>query len=238
MAIAARSAQTDEVCFAAAAISPGTASTPTYATPGTKTGRRLDVIRVTAHDRFAVEDYRRLANVGMQTTTSSSSNPRVRFEDEAVAEYRLAGQYYETRREQLGIEFFDAVDATLDRILELPRAGTLVPRVPDDLPVQRRAVTRSRITSSLRPSRFSSPTSALSRAAWRHNRTRHAGTAGRREPAKGVGSNAMFVGLLLQCLLQLVFRASSAVSLFFRPAISFRCWLDSANVCRFRITPS
>ncbi len=69
-------------------------------------------------------------------------NPRVRFEGEADAEYRLAGRYYEERREHLGIEFFDAVDATIEHILELPRAGTLVPRVPAALPVRRRAVTR------------------------------------------------------------------------------------------------
>jgi plasmid stabilization system protein ParE len=69
-------------------------------------------------------------------------NPHVRFEDEADTEYRLAGRYYEERREHLGIEFFDAVDATIDHILELPRAGTFVPRMPADLPVRRRAVTR------------------------------------------------------------------------------------------------
>ena len=32
-----------------------------------RTGRRLDVVGATAHDRFALEDYRRLADVGMQT---------------------------------------------------------------------------------------------------------------------------------------------------------------------------
>ncbi len=69
-------------------------------------------------------------------------SPRVRFEDEAEGEYRLSGRYYEERREHLGIEFFDAVDATIDHILELPRAGALVPRMPADLPVRRRAVTR------------------------------------------------------------------------------------------------
>lgn len=69
-------------------------------------------------------------------------NARVRFEDEADAEYRLAGRYYEERREHLGIEFFDAVDAAIDHILERPRAGTLVPRMPADLSVRRRAVTR------------------------------------------------------------------------------------------------
>lgn len=69
-------------------------------------------------------------------------NSRVRFEDEADAEYRLAGRWYEERREHLGIEFLDAVDATIDHIVEMPRAGSLVPRVPAELPVRRRAVTR------------------------------------------------------------------------------------------------
>ncbi len=69
-------------------------------------------------------------------------NPRVRFEDEADAEYRLAGRWYEERREHLGIEFFDAVDATIDQIVEVPEAGALVPGVPTSLPVRRRAVTR------------------------------------------------------------------------------------------------
>jgi beta-glucosidase/6-phospho-beta-glucosidase/beta-galactosidase len=32
-----------------------------------RTGRRLDVVGATAHDRFALEDYRRLADVGMET---------------------------------------------------------------------------------------------------------------------------------------------------------------------------
>lgn len=66
----------------------------------------------------------------------------VRFEDEAESEYRLAGRYYEERREHLGIEFFDVVDATIDHVSEFPRAGALVPRMPADLPVRRRAVTR------------------------------------------------------------------------------------------------
>lgn len=38
-------------------------------------------------------------------------NPSVRFDDEADAEYRFAGRWYEARRERLGIEFFAAVDA-------------------------------------------------------------------------------------------------------------------------------
>jgi len=69
-------------------------------------------------------------------------NPRVRFEDEAGAEYRHAGRWYEERREHLGVEFLDAVDATIDHIVEMPRAGSVVPQVPAELSVRRRAVTR------------------------------------------------------------------------------------------------
>lgn len=67
---------------------------------------------------------------------------RIRFEDEADAEYREAGRWYESRRTDLGIEFFDAVDAALRQIVEFPRAGAPVPRVPRDLPVRRLAVKR------------------------------------------------------------------------------------------------
>lgn len=69
-------------------------------------------------------------------------NPNVRFEEEADAEYRLAGQWYEDRREHLGIEFFDAVDAAIDQIVAMPQAGASIPRMPADLPVRRRGVTR------------------------------------------------------------------------------------------------
>jgi toxin ParE1/3/4 len=69
-------------------------------------------------------------------------NPSVRFEDEAAAEYRFAGRWYEERRDHLGIEFLDAVDATIDRIVAMPRAGSPVPRMPPDSPVRRQAVTR------------------------------------------------------------------------------------------------
>ena len=69
-------------------------------------------------------------------------NLSVRFEVEADAEYRGAGRWYEDRRARLGVEFFDAVDATLDRIARLPRAGARVPGVADDLPVRRAPVER------------------------------------------------------------------------------------------------
>ena len=71
-------------------------------------------------------------------------SPPVRFEDEADAEYRLAGRWYEDRRPHLGVEFFDAVDAAIDRIVAMPRAGPLVPGMPPALPVRRQAVTRFR----------------------------------------------------------------------------------------------
>jgi plasmid stabilization system protein ParE len=69
-------------------------------------------------------------------------NPRVRFDDEADAEYRFAGQWYEARREHLGVEFLDAVDATIDQIVAMPRAGARVHRLPADLTVRRWAVPR------------------------------------------------------------------------------------------------
>lgn len=69
-------------------------------------------------------------------------NSRVRFEDEADAEYRNAGRWYEDRRTGLGVEFFDAVDVAVSRISDLPRTGERVPRMPAELPVRRLAVKR------------------------------------------------------------------------------------------------
>ena len=66
----------------------------------------------------------------------------VRFEDEADAEYRDAGRWYEGRRTGLGIEFFDAVDATVRQIVDLPGAGARIPQVPASLPVRRLPVKR------------------------------------------------------------------------------------------------
>jgi hypothetical protein len=48
-------------------------------------------------------------------------NLRVRFDIDADVEYRLAARWYEARREHLGIEFLDAVDATIDQIVALPQ---------------------------------------------------------------------------------------------------------------------
>lgn len=68
--------------------------------------------------------------------------PRIQFEEEADVEYREAGRWYESRRIGLGTEFLDAVDATLRRITQFPRAGWPVPRVRPHLPVRRLAVIR------------------------------------------------------------------------------------------------
>jgi plasmid stabilization system protein ParE len=66
----------------------------------------------------------------------------VRFEDEADAEYRAAGRWYEERRAGLGLECFDAIDVTLRQIVRLPQAGTPVPRVHPELQVRRAPVAR------------------------------------------------------------------------------------------------
>jgi plasmid stabilization system protein ParE len=67
---------------------------------------------------------------------------RIRREDEADAGFREAGRWYQIRRAGVGAELFDAVEATLRRIVEFPRAGAPVPRVSRDLPVGRLAVER------------------------------------------------------------------------------------------------
>ena len=46
------------------------------------------------------------------------------------------------RREHLGLEYFDAVDETIGRILDLPHSGSPAPRTPADLPARTMAVTR------------------------------------------------------------------------------------------------
>jgi hypothetical protein len=43
--------------------------------------------------------------------------------------HRAAGRWYERRREHLGVEFFDAVDATIDKIVAMLHAGFPVPNV-------------------------------------------------------------------------------------------------------------
>lgn len=65
-----------------------------------------------------------------------------RFEDDADEEYRAAARWYEGRRDGLGTEFLDAVDAAINQVVRCPRAGAPVPRVPVDLPVRRAPVKR------------------------------------------------------------------------------------------------
>lgn len=67
---------------------------------------------------------------------------RVRFEDAAAVEYRLAARWYERRKPGLGTDFLDSVDACLRRVLELPGSGSPVLRVPTELGIRRMAVQR------------------------------------------------------------------------------------------------
>jgi toxin ParE1/3/4 len=66
----------------------------------------------------------------------------LRFEEEADAEYRAAARWYEQRRAGLGVEFLDAVDATLARIAQMPHAGAPVKGASADLPVRRGPINR------------------------------------------------------------------------------------------------
>jgi plasmid stabilization system protein ParE len=68
--------------------------------------------------------------------------PIVRFEDEADAEYREAGRWYDVRQPGLGLQFFDEVDAAIRRIVERPRLGARVPSALSDLAIRRLAVHR------------------------------------------------------------------------------------------------
>ncbi len=69
-------------------------------------------------------------------------NLRVHFEAEAETEVLQVFQWYETRREGLGVEFLDEIDATIRRVLEAPFSGAAVPRLRPDLPVRRLATRR------------------------------------------------------------------------------------------------
>lgn len=54
----------------------------------------------------------------------------VRFEEEADVEYRAAGLWYEERRFGLGTEFFDAVDAAVDQLVNPRACRGWLPRFP------------------------------------------------------------------------------------------------------------
>ena len=69
-------------------------------------------------------------------------SPRVRFEEEADAEYRLPANTTKNVASILASSSLMPSTPTIDQILELPRAGTLVPGMPSELQVRRRAVRR------------------------------------------------------------------------------------------------
>jgi hypothetical protein len=66
----------------------------------------------------------------------------LRTEPEASIELAEAAVRYEGKREGLGIEFLEAVDAALDFVTRFTHAGSPVPLVPKDLPVRRAPVRR------------------------------------------------------------------------------------------------
>jgi len=47
---------------------------------------------------------------------------RLDFHPEALAEYRAAARYYETRKPGLGIRFVEAVEDAIERVIESPLA--------------------------------------------------------------------------------------------------------------------
>ena len=61
-------------------------------------------------------------------------------EPEADRELEDAALWYEEQRRGLGQAFLEAVDATLERISLLPKAGAPVQYVPSDLPARRTPV--------------------------------------------------------------------------------------------------
>ncbi len=65
-----------------------------------------------------------------------------RPEPEASAELEDAAVWYNGQRRGLGVEFVEAVDATLDQIARWPQIGRLVPGVPNDVPARRFPVER------------------------------------------------------------------------------------------------
>ena len=67
-------------------------------------------------------------------------NRPFRTEPEASAELEDAAVWYESRRPGLGVEFLEAVDATLDRIARWPKAGGRIPGVSSDVPARRAPV--------------------------------------------------------------------------------------------------
>lgn len=67
-------------------------------------------------------------------------NRPFRIEPEASAELEDAAVWYEGRRPGLGVEFLEAVDATLDHIARWPQAAQRVPGVSADIPARKAPV--------------------------------------------------------------------------------------------------
>lgn len=66
----------------------------------------------------------------------------VRFVDEAVKELDDAAQWYEDRREGLGLAFLTAMDRAVESITHRPQAAALVAGVSDELEVRRISIRR------------------------------------------------------------------------------------------------
>ena len=65
-----------------------------------------------------------------------------RTEPEASLELEHAAVWSESRRTGLGVEFLEAVDATLNRISRWPQAARRVPGVSADVPARTAPVSR------------------------------------------------------------------------------------------------
>ncbi len=61
----------------------------------------------------------------------------LRFDDEAVEELEVAAEWYEARRENLGLELVSAVREALRRVSESPKTWPVVRAVPERLEVRR-----------------------------------------------------------------------------------------------------
>lgn len=61
----------------------------------------------------------------------------LRFDDEATEEMNAAAEWYEARRENLGIEFVAEVRQALATIASTPETWTLIPEVDERLGVRR-----------------------------------------------------------------------------------------------------
>ena len=61
----------------------------------------------------------------------------ITFDDEAVEELESAAQWYEARRQDLGIDFVRDVREALLRIASRPRTWPLAPNVPEHLNARR-----------------------------------------------------------------------------------------------------